>query len=102
MRSRRIRLVTRSASCSARGFDLILLDMVLLGIGNPVLRDRGSTCSKRVRELRVQTPVVMISGDCGSRKEADALTEGEFGYVHKPFDVREMDRVVAKAIVTPA
>ena len=26
-------------------FDLILLDMVLLGIGNPVLRDRGSTCS---------------------------------------------------------
>ena len=63
---------------------------------------QGLDVLKRVRELRVQTPVVMISGDCGSRKEADALTEGEFGYVHKPFDVREMDRVVAKAIVTPA
>ena len=55
---------------------------------------------KRVRELGVQTPVVMMSGDYESRKEADALTEGAFGYVHKPFDVRELDRAVAKAIGT--
>jgi DNA-binding response OmpR family regulator len=56
---------------------------------------------KRVRELGVQTPVLMMSGDYESRKEADALTEGARGYVHKPFDVRELDRVVAKAIATP-
>jgi len=82
-------------------FDLILLDMVMPGIGNPVLRRQGLDVLKRVRELGVQTPVVMMSGDYDSRKEADALIEGAVGYVHKPFDVRKLDRVVAKAIATP-
>jgi DNA-binding NtrC family response regulator len=81
-------------------FDLILLDMVMPGIGNPVLRRQGLDVLRRVRELGVQTPVLMMSGDYESRKEADALTEGACGYVHKPFDVRELDRAVAKAIGT--
>jgi two-component system phosphate regulon response regulator OmpR len=82
-------------------FDLILLDMVMPGIGNPVLRRQGLDVLKRVRALGVQTPVLMMSGDYESRKEADALIEGAFGYVHKPFNVRELDLIVAKAIATP-
>jgi DNA-binding response OmpR family regulator len=81
-------------------FDLILLDMVMPGIGNPVLRRQGLDVLKRIRELGVQTPVLMMSGDYESRKEADALGEGAFGYVHKLFNVRELDRLVAKAIAT--
>jgi CheY-like chemotaxis protein len=81
-------------------FDLILLDMVMPGIGNPVLRRQGLDVLKRIRELGVQTPVLMMSGDYESRKEADALDEGAFGYVHKPFNVRELDRLVAKAMAT--
>jgi DNA-binding NtrC family response regulator len=82
-------------------FDLILLDMVMPGIGNPVLRRQGLDVLKRVRALGVQTPVLMMSGDYGIHKEADALSEGAFGYVHKPFNVRELDLIVAKAIATP-
>jgi DNA-binding response OmpR family regulator len=41
-----------------------------------------------------------MSGDYESRKEADALGEGAFGYVHKPFNVRELDRLVATAVAT--
>jgi DNA-binding NtrC family response regulator len=82
-------------------FDLILLDMVMPGIGNPVLRRQGLDVLKHVRELGVHTPVVMMSGDYESRKEADALIQGMFAYVHKPFDVRALDCVVAQAIATP-
>jgi DNA-binding NtrC family response regulator len=82
-------------------FDLILLDMVMPGIGNPVLRRQGLDVLKRIRALGVQTPVLMMSGDYEIHKEADALSEGAFGYVHKPFNVHELDLIVAKAIATP-
>ncbi len=42
----------------------------------------------------------MMSGDRDSRKEAAALIEGAFGYLHKPFDLRELDRLVARAIAS--
>jgi DNA-binding NtrC family response regulator len=41
-----------------------------------------------------------MSGDRDSRKEADALIQGAFGYLHKPFDMDELDRLVARAIAS--
>jgi DNA-binding NtrC family response regulator len=81
-------------------FDRILLDMVMPGIGNPLLRRQGLDVLKRVRDLGVNAPVLMLSGDRESRKEADALTQGAFGYLHKPFDLSELDRLVARAIAS--
>ena len=81
-------------------FDLILLDMVMPGIGDPLLRRQGLDLLKRVRDLGVDAPVLMMSGDYESRKEADALIEGASGYLHKPFDLRELDRFVARAIAS--
>jgi DNA-binding response OmpR family regulator len=77
-------------------FDLILLDMVIPGIG--ARWKQGLDLLKRIRDLGVNAPVLMMSGDWESRKEADALIEGAFGYLHKPFDLRELDRLVAFAI----
>jgi len=79
-------------------FDLILLDMVMPGIGDPLLRRQGLDLLKRVRDLGVNTPVLMMSGDWDHRKEADALSEGAFGYLHKPFDLSELDRLVTVAL----
>jgi two-component system, OmpR family, phosphate regulon response regulator OmpR len=81
-------------------FDLILLDMVMPGIGDPLLRRQRLDLLKRVRDHGVNAPVLMMSGDYESRKEADALIEGAFGYLHKPFDLRELDRLVARAIAS--
>jgi len=81
-------------------FDLILLDMVMPGVGDPLLRRQGLDLLKRVRDLGVNAPVLMMSGDRESGKEADALIQGAFGYLHKPFDVRELDRLVARAIAS--
>ena len=81
-------------------FDLILLDMVMPGIGDPLLRRQGLDLLKRVRDLGVNAPVLMMSGDYDRQKEADALTEGAFGYLHKPFDLHELDHLVARAIAS--
>ena len=76
---------------------LILLDMVMQA--TPFAADRGSTCSDASASW-VCGPVLMMSGNYESRKEAYAPMEGAFGYVHKPFDVRALDRLVAKDIAT--
>jgi two-component system phosphate regulon response regulator OmpR len=81
-------------------FDLILLDMVMPGIGDPVLRRQGLDFLKRIRGLGVSTPVLMMSGDYERRKEAEAFSEGAFAYLHKPFDVPALDRLVARAITS--
>jgi DNA-binding NtrC family response regulator len=38
-----------------------------------------------------------MSGDRDSRREADAVIEGAFGFLHKPFDLRQLDHLVARA-----
>ena len=83
-------------------FDLILLDMVMPGIGDPMLRRQGLDLMKRIRDFGVTAPVLMMSGDWDSRREADALIEGAIGFLHKPFNVRELDRLVANAMESAA
>ena|SRR5437667_6122671 len=79
-------------------FDLILLDMVIPGVG--ARWKQGLDLLKRIRDLGVKVPVLMMSGG-GDAQKADALIEGAFGYLHKPFDLRELDRLVARAIGVP-
>ena len=69
-------------------------------IGDPLLRRQGLDLLKRIRDLGVKAPILTMGGDWESRKEADALIEGAFGYLHKPFDIRELDRLVARAIAS--
>jgi len=79
-------------------FDLILLDMVMPGIGDPMLRRQGIDVLKLVLDRGVTAPVIMMSGDRDGRKEADALSQGAFSYLHKPFDLHELERSVSRAI----
>jgi DNA-binding NtrC family response regulator len=46
----------------------------------------------------VTARVIMMSGDRDSRKEAEALNQGAFGYLHKPFDLHELERSVVRAM----
>jgi DNA-binding NtrC family response regulator len=83
-------------------FDLILLDMVMPGIGDPMLRRQGLDVLKLILDRGVNSPVIMMSGDRDSRKEAEALGQGAFGYLHKPFDLHELERTVARAMASIA
>jgi len=77
-------------------FDLILLDMVIPGIG--ARWKQGLDLLKRIRDLGVKAPVLMMSGDWDARKEAEVLSAGAVGYLHKPFNLRDLDRSVALAL----
>ena len=79
-------------------FDLILLDMVMPGIGDPMLRKQGLDVLQLIVDLGVTARVIMMSGDRDSRKEAEALNQGAFGYLHKPFDLHELERSVVRAM----
>ncbi len=77
-------------------FDLILLDMVIPGIG--ARWKQGLDLLKRIRDLGVTAPILMMSGAWDTRKEAEALIAGAVGYLHKPFNLRELDHSVALAL----
>ena len=77
-------------------FDLILLDMVIPGIG--ARWKQGLDLLKRIRDIGVKAPVLMMSGDWDTRKEAEVLSAGAVGYLHKPFNLRDLDRSVALAL----
>jgi CheY-like chemotaxis protein len=91
-------VVEALAILQREGFDLILLDMVMPGIGNPVARRQGLEVMKRIRDLGVITPILMMSGEYETQKEADALVEGASGYLHKPFDLAKLEVLVARAL----
>ena len=80
-------------------FDLILLDMVIPGIGTRW--QQGLDLLKRVRDLGVKAPVLMMSGG-GDAQKAEALIAGVVGYLHKPFNLPDLDHSVALALGPPA
>jgi CheY-like chemotaxis protein len=80
-------------------FDLILLDMVIPGKG--AHWKQGLDLLKRLRDLGVNAPVLMMSGG-GDAQKAEALFAGAVGYLHKPFNVRDLDHSVALALAPRA
>jgi DNA-binding response OmpR family regulator len=80
-------------------FDLILLDMVVPSLGDPWPWIQGLDLLKRIRrQLGVKAPIFMMTGVWNTEQEAEALIEGASGYLHKPFDRRELDRLVSVAL----
>ena len=79
-------------------FDLVLLDMVVPMMGDPWPWIQGLDLLKRVRRLGVTAPIFMMTGVWNTEKEAEAMIEGAAGYLHKPFDQRELNRLVTLAL----
>jgi CheY-like chemotaxis protein len=74
-------------------FDLILLDTHM-----PRSRERwdgrqGLDLLKQIRTIGVYAPVIMMSADT-----AAALIDDAVGYLLKPFDLHELERVVVGAL----
>ncbi len=78
-----------------RAFDLILLDMVIPGIGGRW--KQGLDLLKRIRDLGVKAPVLMMTG-AGDAQKAEALSAGAVGYLHKPFNLPDLNHSVALAL----
>jgi len=53
---------------------------------------------KQIHALHNPVPVLVVSGSPRADVEAEALNNGAFAFIRWPFDVRELDRLVALAL----
>ena len=72
-------------------FDLILLDMYMP-------RMTGLELLEEMRRMKVQTAVLMLTGNDDARSAADALAGGIFAYIPKPFDLQHLEHLVSLAV----
>jgi two-component system nitrogen regulation response regulator GlnG len=81
---------------SARGTkpDLVLLDVRLPGMD-------GLTVLPQLRQLAPAAPVVVMTahGDLGTAVEA--VRQGAWDYVAKPFDLAQIERIIGRALAEP-
>ena len=72
-------------------YDAILTDIAMPGL-------TGVELLKKIQENHSGTPVILISGK-GSEQDPQALIDmGAFAYVTKPFNLDEIEEVVARAV----
>jgi len=74
--------------------DVILLDVRLPGID-------GLTAMARFKELRPAAKIVIMTAHGDLSTAVDAVRQGAFEYIVKPFDTRTIERVIERAL-TPA
>ncbi len=72
-------------------FDLVLLDMYMPRLS-------GLALLKEMRGLRLNVPVLMITGNKDPKAAGEAISAGVLAYVPKPFDMVHLEHLVALAI----
>jgi DNA-binding NtrC family response regulator len=76
----------------ARPFDLVISDLKLNA------RLDGIGVLKAVRELTPGTPVIIVTGFGELEKAVEAVREGAFDFVSKPFNIAELKGLVERAL----
>ncbi len=86
-----VRLKKLSHVCSEVEFQLVISDITMPGMS-------GLEMIPHVKELSPNTVVVMISGMQTVESAIGALRLGAFDYLMKPFDLRQVEAVVKRAL----
>jgi DNA-binding NtrC family response regulator len=76
----------------SRPFDLVISDLKLNA------RLDGIDVLRSVRELTPGTPVIIVTGFGELEKAVEAVREGAFDFVSKPFNITELKGLVARAL----
>jgi DNA-binding NtrC family response regulator len=71
--------------------DLVLLDVLMPGID-------GLETLARIRQLQPNTKVVMLSCVSDTRKVVQAIRQGAFDYLTKPFQKRDLDSIIQQCL----
>ncbi|MDP6353603.1 MAG: sigma-54 dependent transcriptional regulator [Planctomycetota bacterium] len=72
------------------GFDLILLDIVMKGMD-------GIQTLRRIKEMRPQLPVVMVTSQSEADLAIEAMRDGAHDYLTKPIDREKLREVVSES-----
>ena len=70
--------------------------MVLLDINMP--RMNGVEALKEIMKIDQSIAVLMVTGNGELPVTVDAIRNGAFGYVPKPFDLRYLDHLIAASL----
>ena len=85
------------ARVRAKPFDLVISDLKLNA------RIDGIDVLRSVREMTPGTPVIIVTGFGELEKAVEAVREGAFDFVSKPFNITELKGLVERALQkTPA
>jgi DNA-binding NtrC family response regulator len=76
---------------SQNPFDVVLTDITMPGI-------TGIELLKRIKKERPQTCVIMMTAYGSDEKKEEALTNGAFRYIEKPFEIKEMKNIISEAL----
>ena len=72
-------------------FEIIITDLFLPGVS-------GIDILKRVKEESPYTSVILITGNASAETAVEAMKEGAFDYITKPFNFEKLKVIVAKAV----
>jgi two-component system response regulator HydG len=73
------------------GFDLVIMDVKM-----PVMN--GVEAFMKIREIRMDMPVIMMSAYAVEDLVKEALREGAFGFLKKPLEFTDLDKLIENAI----
>jgi DNA-binding NtrC family response regulator len=72
-------------------FDVIITDLQMPGMD-------GLTFIRTLAERKVETQIVMVTAFASVTSAVEAMRYGAFDYIEKPFDVEQLESLVARAL----